>query len=53
MKKIVLWAAAGAALVALVGCETVQGVGRDITNAGSSTQRLLSGDRGGRDGGGR
>ncbi|MFT3787755.1 MAG: hypothetical protein QM770_16560 [Tepidisphaeraceae bacterium] len=34
----------GLALTAIVGCETVKGVGKDITTAGDAGQRAISGD---------
>lgn len=48
-KKIFLWVTAVLVLAALAGCETVQGVGRDITNLGSTTERAFSHRGGGGD----
>ncbi len=31
-----------AALTALLGCETVEGIGRDVENAGRTMQRVVN-----------
>ncbi len=35
---------AGIALGYLVGCETVKGAGRDVTNVGEAGERAINGD---------
>ncbi len=42
MKQFLLLLAVFWVLTALTGCETVKGVGRDITGAGASVQDALS-----------
>jgi len=41
MKKILFLIAAAAATVALAGCNTVQGVGKDIEKGGEAIQRAV------------
>ncbi len=48
MRGSFLYLVLSAALVALAGCETVKGVGRDITGASATVQESFSGGRGGR-----
>ena len=43
-KRIVLWAALAILLVSVVGCQTVQGVGRDITAIGAFCQDVVEKD---------
>jgi predicted small secreted protein len=43
-RKVVFWAALVMLLVAVVGCQTVQGVGRDITAIGAFCEDVIEKD---------
>ena len=43
-KRILLWAVLVVFLVSLFGCNTVQGVGRDITAVGEFGQKVIEKD---------
>ena len=43
-KKTVLWAVLTILLVSVVGCQTVQGIGRDITAVGEFCEDVIEKD---------
>ena len=45
MKRVVLCLLGMSLLVVLTGCETVKGLGHDITNTGSAMQGALSNNK--------
>ncbi|MET0240671.1 MAG: entericidin A/B family lipoprotein [Sphingobium sp.] len=42
-KRVVMMAAMGLAVVALAGCATVKGLGRDISSAGQAGEDAING----------